>query len=333
MTTLVLSAAMLISGTVGAQAVAASDETVCEDQASLDLSKLYRIANDGTENPAESFHFNIEKVGASKSLLTLDTMPSFAQDQYSVDFSAGEATKDGTTKTTVIDLPEFANVGVYTYRITEVGGNTAGVSYGTDPVLLTVTVTNCSDGSDELDRHYVMALEDTQAEKVDHFENTYGAGDLTVEKKVTGILGDKQKVFHVNVEFTAPANETVKSTMHYTDDNEEKSITPDQWQDGRTSVSITVKHGEKIEFSNIPYGVTYTVSEVEANQDDYATSITYSDDEKHIDSALDEVTIVNDKGGTLNTGLTENMIPYAAAAALIVLLSAMLVIRRKQIRK
>ena len=330
-TTLMLSTFMLFSGVLGVQAETTSNEMICEDQSTLDLTKIYQLTNDKTENPEENFAFRVEKVSASKSQLTLDTMPSFAENLYQVHFAEGEATKEGKSNSTVVDLPVFTNVGVYTYRITEESGDTAGLIYDTEPVLLTVTVTNCGDGSDRLDRHYVMALENSPAEKVESFTNSFEAGGLTVEKEVSGILGDKNKEFHVDVEFTAPENKVVENTVYYTD-NGAKSIGADEWKDGKVTASLTIKHGEKITFSNLPYGVTYKVSEVEANQDDYTTSITSTDNNQKIDSALDEVRIVNAKGGILPTGLSQNVLPYAVAASLIALLGLVFFFRQRQIR-
>ena len=83
-------------------------------------------------------------------------------------------------------------------------------------------------------------------------------GSLTVEKKVTGTHGDKDKEFHFTVEL------------------EDKTISGKYgdmtFKDG--VASFTLKHGERRSAVGLPAGVKYTVAEKEANGDGYTTSST-----------------------------------------------------------
>ena len=322
-------AAMIIS--LAAPALAA--ETNCDDRTSIDFNKLYQLANSGTESPAEDFTFNIEKAGVTNSTETLESMPAFAQSSYTVNFDEGGASVLGTTGTTTVDLPEYDAVGVYTYKVTETDGGTAGVTYISKEILITVTVINCPEHDGSFDRLYKVEYAGEAGNKLNHVENTYSAGSLTVQKKVLGKLGDKTRSFNVTVEFTAPAGDTVRSTIDYTVAGTDKQIAPSDWAGGKASAKFTLKNNQIAEFENIPYGVTYTVTEAEANEDGYVTSIKYSDEGALIDSAGDSVVINNSKDVTVETGIEGNTWVFAAIAGLIAVLAVILVLRRRQISR
>ena len=81
-------------------------------------------------------------------------------------------------------------------------------------------------------------------------------GSLTVKKIVTGELGDKNKLFTFDITL---GDKTLNGTFG--------EIT---FKDGKAS--ITLKDGEQKTAENLPAGITYTVTEKEANQDGYKTS-------------------------------------------------------------
>lgn len=86
---------------------------------------------------------------------------------------------------------------MYTYTITETQGNTAGVTYDVNPVVLKVTVV---DENGVLKRIVSLRKGNTKLSEGDNaFTNTYRAGTLDISKKVTGNLGDKNKYFAFDV--------------------------------------------------------------------------------------------------------------------------------------
>lgn len=185
--------------------------------------------------------------------------------------------------------------------------------------------------------------EGTNGTKGAAIENTYSAGSLEVTKEVTGNLGDKKKEFKATVTFTAPDDETVKSTISYVDDGE-KTIEPGAWKKNdktgkvEASVEITVKHDEVITFNNIPYGVTYIVKEddytktAEGAKDYDKAEYTYSDEEgKVIDSAKDTVKITNNKGNDeIDTGVILDNAPYMLMLAVVAAGAMTLVIKKRR---
>ena len=332
----------LLAGTLSASAAGPSAETVCCDQAYLDLQKLYLLSNGGAESPAETFEFTIEKVGVRSSQLRTDEMPAFASAVYAITMEEGSASPGGKAGAVRIPLPEFDRPGIYTYRITERQGQTAGVSYERRPLLLTVYVTNCGAHEGQLDRTLSLVFEDREGEKVTGVTNTYSAGSLTVSKNVTG-SGDKKRDFHMTVTFTAPEGRNVLGRISYTDDGKTYVLDPGSWQDGKASAELTLHDGESVTFTNIPYDVVYTVSEKEADQEGYTTTLTYSQKEHRIASAESTVTVTNHKGssggsggGTVKTGDGSMPLLWAGLAAGS-LLAAVLILwimrRRKEERQ
>lgn len=304
----------------------------CIDSDSVNFSKAYKLLNGTTVSPEETFRFKIEKVGVSDSDVTKSEMPMFEDDTFLIKHVKGsaDASEQGKEETASLRLPAFNSVGVYTYKITEERGNTAGVEYASKAVILKVYVTNCQRNKGELDRSYTMQLEDSET-KVAGVMNTYSAGKLEISKTVTGLLGDTRKEFNVKVTFTKPADKAVKSDISY-NDGEDRTVSAENLNDGSETVDISVKDGETVTFDNIPYGVTYSVQEDDYSSDGYTT--TYSDGKQSgtIESASASVGITNSKGSgsDIRTGLIQDYLKYACALLAIAFLSSIFIIRRKK---
>lgn len=296
-----------------------SEPKVYEDMSTVTLTKEYKLTNNGTTSPAETFTFSAltctsvtdAGVGVTAENAPVPTIGS-------VEYAAGEAGSATARKNITITLPTYNAVGVYTYTFTETQGNTAGVTYRTEPITLVVTVIE----QDGKVRVAAVHTENAGSTKSGEFDNTYSAGSLSVKKIVTGNMGDKEKEFNVTVTFTAPEGEAVKEAIKYTVGTEEKSILASDWERGSASAQITLKHDQTITFTNIPYGVSYTV--VEDTYTDYTTK--YDGASGTINSVAANATITNDKGGNVDTGIVLDSMPYVllltvAAMGLAVLLT------------
>lgn len=213
-----------------------------------------------------------------------------------------------------INIPAYTKVGVYHYTISEVAGNTQGVTYTNGTIDVSVLVTYDYDDADG-DNCKLTATVGITADgesKEDTFTNTYDVGSLTVSKVVTGNLGDTNKKFDITVEFTATKD--VLSTITYTGG----TIAPEAWKEGKASVVISLAHGESVTFDNIPAGVTYTVVEYdytggELNGDNHYDDPKYdfSDSTKAIAAEdADTVEITNNKDTDVDTGITLDSVPY-----------------------
>lgn len=302
-----LALALMLVLSLSTVAFAATDEeTTYTDMSTVTLTKEYALTNAGTTSPAETFTFSTltctSVTDAAAGVTTANApVPTIAN----VSYAAGEAGGANKTKNITITLPPYTSVGIYTYTFTETDGGTAGVTYRSDAITLVVTVIEQNGKV----RVAAVHTEDEGGTKSGTFNNEYSAGSLSVTKNVTGIMGDQQKEFTVKVTFTAPAGDTVREAITYVDGTETKSIAAG-WT-GSQEATITLKHGETVTFTNIPYGVTYTVDENDYTADGYdAASYSFADNNKKIDSASEGVTITNNKGGTVDTGISMDAMPY-----------------------
>lgn len=290
---------------------AEGEETTYDDMSTVTLTKEYKLTNAGTTSPAETFAFSAltctNVTDAADSVTTTNApVPTIA----SVSYTAGEAGSATAKKNITITLPEYSSVGIYTYTFTETDGGTAGVTYRSDVITLVVTVIE----QDGKVRVAAVHTEGNGEAKSGEFNNEYSAGSLSVKKTVTGIMGDQEKEFTVKVTFTAPEGDSVREAITYVDGTETKTIAAGEGWTGSKEVEITLKHEETVTFTNIPYGVTYTVVEndytAEADGGYDAASYDFDDNNKKIDTASENVTITNNKDGEIDTGITMDSMPY-----------------------
>ena len=181
---------------------------------------------------------------------------------------------------------------------------------------LVVTVVN---GENGLERVAAVHTELAQgADKSDTFENTYSAGTLTVKKTVTGNLGDKKKEFDFTVTFAAPEGKNWTPAIG-------ASEGATMVEDNPMSYTFKLKHDAMATFGNLPAGVTYTVTETPV--DGYTTN--NIEQKGTIVAGLNEVTFINEKSGTIDTGVTTENLPYVLLIGFVVLAGAALLIKRK----
>jgi len=321
-----------------------------EDESTVTFTKVYKATG---ENPEETFSFTViegwKTTDADGNEVTKNieendeasypaTLPSITDVKY----SKGEATEKGTEKDLTITLPTYEKVGVYYYTITEnvPETETAGVEYWEKPIMLKVTVIQDSEGRIRVAAVHCEEGADGTAEeqtKTDEIINTYTAGNLTVEKIVTGNMGDQDAYFEVTVSFMAEEGTEVTSDITITggshDDNPEKiSGAESAWT--TKEVKIYLKHGDTVEFANIPAGVSYTVVETDYTETDGYDDAKYSVDSstettttvsdkikvENEDKSIDDaVVITNNKGVTVDTGISLDNMPYIMVLAMVAL--------------
>lgn len=294
------------------------------------FTKTYKITNEGTSNPAETFEFTFaaDHVTDSNKNLTEKDMPVIPK--ATVEYTAGTATTAGLEKTVAValDKVEWPGVGVYYYTVNEVAGNTAGVTYDATTAYLKVTVAY-DEGTDTYYTAFVtLNLEDEDKDgitdsKVGGFTNVYSAGSLEIKKEVTGNMGDKSAYFAVKV--TLNGEEGKKYQESYAIDGGSKSENPEEANPETiaigTETTFYLKDQDTIIIKNLPYGVTYTVVEADyttAEKGNYdEAKYTFTDEAKKIDSAKDTVTIINNKGTIVDTGIVMDSAPYIVLLAIV----------------
>lgn len=286
-------------------AFAASGETYA-DMDSMVIKKNYELANEGTFSPAETFSFDIEadNVTDASDDITPENMPM--PTIGTVSYLRGEAGSTTKTKEIKIDLPEYDSVGVYTYIIHEAAGNSAGVTYYGDAILLRVTVIE-QDGKLRIAAVHTEDPESTGEGKKDDFDNLYSAGELEVHKDVEGIMGNKDKYFEFTVQLTGEEGKTYQDSYAITGGSYDANPTSIKIKPGETTeATFYLKDDDTIHIENLPYGVEYKVSETPVA--DYVTTETGTEGE--VDAAVEQANFTNTKGGTVDAGVVLDSAPY-----------------------
>lgn len=283
------------------------------------FNKTYKITNEGTSNPEETFTFTFtaDHVTDSNSNLGIDDMPAIGNS--TVTYNAGTATTAGLKKSVSVALANvtWPGVGVYYYKVNETAGTTAGVTYDSNTAWLKVTVAYDQGTNTYYTAFVTLNLADSNDDgitdsKTGGFTNEYSAGSLKIGKTVTGNMGDQNAYFAVKVTLTGETGKTYLDSY---------SVSGGSYESNPTTIEIGkettfyLKHDETITIDNLPYGVTYTVvendytAEADGGYDD--PKYTYSDENgKKIDSAEDTVNIANNKGTVVDTGINMDSMPY-----------------------
>ena len=286
-------------------AFAASGETYA-DMDSVVIKKNYELANEGTFSPAETFSFDIEadNVTDASDDITPENMPM--PTIGTVSYLRGEAGSASKTKKIEIKLPEYDSVGVYTYIIHEAAGNSAGVTYYDDAILLRVTVIE-QDGKLRIAAVHTEDPESTGEGKKDDFDDLYSAGELEVHKDVEGIMGNKEKYFKFTVQLTGEEGKTYQDSYAITGGSYDANPTSIEIKPGETTeATFYLKDDDTIHIENLPYGVEYKVSETPVA--DYVTTETGTEGE--VDEAVEQANFTNTKGGTVDAGVVLDSAPY-----------------------
>lgn len=303
--------------TMGSTAFAA--DTTPTDQETVTVKKVYMLTNEGTTSPAETF--TLEQVGKGS---VSDSEATTAPDLGTItgaEFAKGAATVDGTTGNITVALPAYDNVGIYEYTLREVAGTKAGVNYYGNDIKLKVTVVNGTNGKLRI----AAVHTESTGKKSDSFVNTYSAGTLDISKTVEGNLGDKDKYFEFKVTLRGVEGKTYEESYAVTGGSEGAS-NPTSIKIGEET-TFKLKHGDTISIKNLPYGVSYTVTETAAAG--YTT--TRNGDDSTVNAADQKVEFTNTRIGDVDTGVNLTTLPYILVfAGVIVIAGAAFITRRRK---
>lgn len=203
--------------------------------------------------------------------------------------ASGTAYKENfKIKLNELNIPT-GGTGIYVYKITEKDNGTPAVSYNTDGgrLYLIVTVTHVTDDNGNIQDglyNYAVALrrgddnitaanaaKGTKVLATKAFHNTYGAGNsvnsVELKKTVHGNFGDLGKDFTFNVTFNKAVDKNYGNIAFEAENGRKVYKANDPTQTGVNELEygveyvVTLKHGETIEFGNLPADVTYTMVE------------------------------------------------------------------------
>lgn len=355
----VLAAAMML--TVGAtSAFAAGTQpttkiTPNEGKAMVTLTKQLTVKN-GVAPSEMEFEFKIEPgtANAAEHVVAGEVASGFQNPTVTMTPESGTY-----TATTTPYKAEFSfdlikllggnatKLGKYAYTITEVEPNLPGITKDNEILNMVVSVVNADkDDPDGSNYAYYVALRKGNAtEKAEgKFNNDYETNSLTLAKKVKGNFGDLSETFTFYVTFNKG-----DATKDYTDilfDKHGDGITITEKNGGAAATAltygkgyaVTLKHGQDVQFTNIPNGVTYTIAEDTTKADWQYTVSLESNPSVALSNATTEgtvsetatVTFINDHQGTPDMGVVLDNAPYIAMLAIVAIGGVALMLNKRR---
>ena len=313
-----------------------------------DVTKNLHIA-EGITVPDTTFTFNITQTAGDETNVAKTTTAAFNADTVTNDLVSKAAT------TELADATKYPHAGVYTFTVSEVNGDVAGMTYDTKSYTVNVYVVNDGNGL-KVDS---VTANDGDAKVSDMtFDNTYVKDStLTIKKEVTGTQADRTKHFNFTINMTKASTDTRASytgTIVKGDKCKEnhQNVVLAFDNTGKATANVELCDGDTITFDNIAAGTRYTVTEAGA-EDGYTPSVAVvensgtaeqtsadSDSEgikaenKLIGENANSVVFTNAYADTPVTGVIINNLPYVVlvVAAVCALAVLVLINRRRQYR-
>lgn len=353
----VVAAAMMFTMAVPAFAAPKENNLELDDNKYI-IQKGYALVGEGT-SPAGTFNFEIKGTGKNNSTATTIPTPTMTS---SVTYGAGDATAKSSDAKSVKDItinfaPDdtliYTSVGKYTYEIKETvkeNEKILGVGYDEDPITMAVYVVNVLNEQGEptgelkiseisltKNGHKITGKVDGDTNENAAFLNTYTANKLNVKKTVNGDAADKNVPFNFNVSFTNESGKVWSNAIVVKKGDETQTITPNS----NGVYSISLKHGESLDFTNIPAGLKYNVDEMNANSAmDDGDKITVNETEYTVsydnvkagqmESGALATVVKNTAKGFIDTGVILDNAPYMLMLAVVAAGAMTLVIKKRR---
>lgn len=297
---------------------------------------------DGKYAPTTLTTFNqIEKTYTSENNVVVYETLSFTSTAKTTNPDGGKANLSVANLTVnslipsnlTVTIPALSKAGIYEWTIKETPGTTAGVTYSTEEVHVIVLVEY-----DNKEHKLVIAnttsyiLGETQdgengekeVVKKDTFTNTFESGSFTVAKDVVGNMANEMDLFEITVTLTSSkpigttiiaAGETVTSDLWTPVKDENEKITGYTYTSVKEYADLNGKDVKT--FSNIPVGVTVTVTEKddETRNDGYQYKSTKIGSNNFTSLTVvkgnnGNIVVTNEKTASVNTGIALDSMPY-----------------------
>lgn len=341
----VLAAAMML--TVGATAAFATNTTDSNSMivadgngvANATLTKKLVVA-EGIAPQSMTFNFTVGdgQADTAKSVKAGIVGNGFVQpsvtfsktgdDQY----TANTYSQDFTMDLVKLLGANFNKVGKYAYTISENDTKIPGITKDNRTLKMIITVVNKT--SENLDYNtgygYYVGLFNQDGSKADDFTNTYNAYNLTVEKVVKGNFADLNDPFTFNITLSKDANKDNNyAGAIVTVSDSTNPANNASWAIDGTTRTITLKHKQTATISNLPVGVTYTVTETRTDGWVYDTKGEV-ETATAINADKNEVTIINEHEGTPDMGVVLDNAPYIAMLAIVAIGGVALMLNKRR---
>lgn len=351
---LILAGTMLLSMGTGVFAAENIDIPNVNGQDGVKITKNFVMA-DGLAIPQATFKFQVTS-------RTPDALSATIQD-ISYDANDNDIKIKQTDGSYVISKDQklsfegnWQHAGEYVYEVTETqdpANKVKNVTYDSSEYMLRVYVVNKNDN---------LEVEKITAEKAGTktakilFTNTYAKNDATliIKKKTTGTYANKTQQFDFTIAFTkSPTESTLgefNGTITRKGNNTSEPVTTNNG-----SYNFKLADGDKLQFTDLPVGTTYVVTENGA-KDDYTPSVTVIENAKEtvkdrvaqneeqalstrqengeknlIGENTNEVTFTNTYKTVAVTGVIMNNLPFILLVAVaIVAFVSLAVIKRRR---
>lgn len=352
----VLAAAMML--TVGATAAFATNTTDTTNSmivadgngvANATLTKKLVVA-EGIAPQSMTFKFTVGagQADAAKSVKAGTVGEGFEQPSVTFRKTGNEQfTVNTYSQNFNIDLVKllgnnYNKVGKYAYTISEDDTLIPGITKDNRTLKMIITVVNKT--SENLDYNtgygYYVGLFNQDGSKADDFTNTYNSYSLEVKKTVQGNFGDLGDTFTFYITLGgADGKDNNYASATVTVSDAANAANGKTWTIGGGAQSVTLKHGQIITVSNLPVGVTYTVTEKKTNDDGTAWVYDTTGEAVAINDVLPSITannnenkveIVNKHEGTPDMGVVLDNAPYIAMLAIVAIGGVALMLNKRR---
>lgn len=306
---LMIALALVLVVSVPAVAFAANTPATCNTDATITLNKVFEPSAGNVYPDVSSFQYTLEPVSytlASTGTTVADTgatyMPAGDTITVNVAENATHTAKEGTASKTL----SFAGkeIGVYTYKLTEVNGGVTGVTYDDMEYYVNIYVINQVDENGvatgnvtisditawevnnmpaealkALTADWTGALVDVdtdEAGKVAHstdgtisypFENSYETkADINLTKVIKGNYSNVNQLFAYTVTINDGLATAGTYNITYTnpDSTATEATNPTTITSG-TPVTIKLAHNQTVNIADLPSSTTYTITEAQEN--------------------------------------------------------------------
>lgn len=351
----VLAAAMML--TVGATAAFATNTTesmiVADGNgvANFTLTKKLMVA-EGTAPQKMTFDFTVSghvadadkgaKAGTVGGEFT--TQPSVTFEKTGNEqFTVNTYSRDFSIDLVKLLGDNYNKVGKYAYTISENETKIPGITKDAHTYEMIVTVVNKK--NTDLDNNtgygYYVGMYDADGNKVPaEFTNTYNSYSLEVKKTVQGNFGDLGDTFTFYITLGgADGKDNNYASATVTVSDAANAANGKTWTIGGGRQTVTLKHGQTIIVSNLPVGVTYTVTEKKTNDDGTAWVYDTTGEAVAINDVLPSITannnenkveIVNKHEGTPDMGVVLDNAPYIAMLAIVAIGGVALMLNKRR---
>ena len=320
-----------------------ADQTVYED--SVQFKKILTKTDSNAPTPTATITFTAE---AGAAVAATANTPEIKAGVGTLTFTSAVFNTNADLTQTITGsfgntLP-FTEPGIYRYTVTEASDNTAITNDNNASKTLDVYVERNSQNNLEI-KYSVLSngtvaptKNGTAAEygtaKTTGFKNTYTTYDLTLEKQVTGSMGELTKEF----DFTIALAGGPKSATIHAKKNNTIDVPVDFDKDGKANITgIKLADDGKFVITGLPDTTTYTITESLNTNDGYtvsakvnaenatvtATSQENSTITKNVVSgdlsdkvANEVIEFTNNRNAVTPTGVAMDIAPYALMVAL-----------------